>query len=269
MPASFHSPPPPMSRHLARLFACLFVFGVLPAQADLTLNGRSTVVAMGMQGSGKEQVWLDGTRVRRDLVDRGKSYSNLFDLKAREVTIVDHSLRQATVYATEALHRQTEAVVDSQAIRLEVKPTGRVHTLQAWSCAEHGLRLAMPAEIGGEKLRFEMEGTLWLARDAAEQKETAAILRLMQAPEFFIGLPQLAKVSPVQARGISEAIRRIAPMGLLCSVDVNLKYEGTGRIAQLSRKMASRISITYDDYSSAPIPKGAFDVPAGYKVTRQ
>lgn len=240
-----------------------------PSWADLTLHGRSTVVAMGMQGSGQEKVWLDKTMVRRDMMDRGKAYSNIFDFKAKEVTVIDHSLRQATVHATSSLKQQTDASVDSKAITLEVKPTGRTHTLQKWPCAEHNLSLGMPAEIGGEKLNFEMTGTIWLARNTAEQRETAAILKLMQDPDFFMGVPALAKTSPVQARGISEAIRRVAPMGLLCSVDVALKYEGTGRIAALSRKMASRISLTYDDYSTENIPKGAFEIPAGYRAIRQ
>jgi hypothetical protein len=239
------------------------------SQADLTLNGRSTVVAMGMQGTGKEKVWLDHTLMRRDMVDRGKAYTNLFDLKAKEVTIIDHSLRQATVYVTSSLRQETDASVDSKAIKLEVKPTGRTHVLQKWPCVEHTLSLTMPAEIGGEKLSFEMEGTLWLARNTPEQKEIAAVLKLMQDPDFFLGIPTLAKSSPVQARGISEAIRRIAPMGLLCSVDVSLKYEGTGRIAQLSKKMASRISLTFDDYSTEPIPKDTFQVPAGYRVVKE
>ncbi len=238
------------------------------SHADLTLNGRSTVVAMGMQGNGKEKVWLDKAMIRRDMVDRGKAYSNIFDLKAKEVTVVDHSLRQATVYATSSLKEQTEASVDSKAIKMELKPTGRTHTLQGWPCVEHSLNLAMPAEIGGEKLSFEMEGTVWLAKDTPEQKETASVLKLMREPDFFMGIPALAKTSPVQARGISEAIRRIAPMGLLCSVDVSLKYEGTGRIAQLSRKMASRISLTYDDYSTDAIPKGTFDIPPGYRQVK-
>jgi hypothetical protein len=253
--------------HLPLLMAAMAL--PMHAHADLTLNGRSTVVAMGMQGTGKEKVWLDKTLIRRDMVDRGKAYSNIFDLKAREVTVLDHSLRQATLYSTASLREQTEATVDSKAIKLDVKPTGRTHILQKWPCAEHILSLAMPAEIGGEKLSFEMEGTLWLARNTPEQKETATLLKLMQDPDFFLGIPTLAKTSPVQARGISEAIRRIAPMGLLCSVDLSLKYEGTGRIAQLSRKMASRISLTYDDYSTDPIPKESFEIPAGYRVVRQ
>ena len=251
------------------LVCALALCGFTPAHADLTLNGRSTVVAMGMQGNGKEKVWLDGHLIRRDMVDRGKAYSNIFDLKAKEVTIIDHSMRTATIYSTASIKEQTDAAVDSKAVKMELKPTGRTHTLQNWPCVENDISLAMPAEIGGEKLTFEMEGTVWLARNTAEQKETATVLKLMKEPEFFLGIPALAKTSPVQARGISEAIRKIAPMGLLCSVDVSLKYEGTGRIAQLSKKLASRISLTYDDYSSDPIPKGTFDVPAGYRVVKQ
>lgn len=251
------------------LLLCLLLACLPQAQADLTLNGRSTVVAMGMQGMGKEKLWLDDSRIRRDMVDRGKAYSNIFDLKARQVTVLDHSLRTATVYGSKALDAQGVASVDSKAVQLQVRPTGRSHTLQKWPCQEHELRLSMPAKVGGEALSFEMEGTVWLARNTPEQQETATIVRYMQAPQFFLAIPPLAKASPVQAQGISEAIRRIAPMGLVCSVDVKLEYEGSGRVAQLSRKMASRISLTYDDYSTGPIPKDTFAVPAGYRVVQQ
>jgi hypothetical protein len=239
------------------------------AHADLTLNGRSTVVAMSMQGSGQEKIWQEGTMIRRDLVDRGKSFSNIYDLKAKEVTVIDHSMRTATVFANTSIKQQVNATVDEKAIKIAVKPTGRVHKLQDWPCAEHNLTLTMPAEIGGEKLTFDMQGTVWLARDTPQQKEVAPILKLMTDPEFFMGVPALTKSSPVQAEGISEAIRHVAPMGLLCSVNMNLKYEGTGRVASLSKKMASRLSLTFLDYSTAPIPKGTFDIPAGYRVVKQ
>jgi hypothetical protein len=37
-----------------------------PARADLSLAGRSTVHAMGMQGIGQEGLWLRKTKLRRD-----------------------------------------------------------------------------------------------------------------------------------------------------------------------------------------------------------
>jgi hypothetical protein len=240
-----------------------------PASADLALMGRSTVLAMGMKGVGQEGVWLSKQHLRRDLIDRGKAYTHLYDLEAREIVIIDHSQRSAQVYTMGVLNRQADAKVVGKDVRLEVTPTGRKQTLQAWSCAEHKLNFVMPAEVAGEKLSFELSGTLWLARNTAEQKETDYFVKAAADPDFFMGIPALAKSSPAQARGISEAVRRISPMGLLCAIDAETKYQGSGRMAELSRKLASRISLTYERYSTAAIKPDTFDIPKGYRVVKQ
>jgi hypothetical protein len=239
------------------------------AQADLSMTGRSTVVAMGMQGVGQEGVWLSGPQIRRDLIDRGKAYSHLYDLKKNEITVIDHSQRLASIFAMSALNQQTDAKIASKNLTLDLKPTGKSRPMQKWKCAENTLAAAMPAEVGGEKVSFTMTGTVWLARDTAEQKEVAAFVSAAQTPDFFMGIPALAKSSPDQARGISEIMRRMAPMGLLCAVDVKTKYEGTGRMAALSNKLDSRISLTYEQYGTAPLKPEVFDIPKGYRVERK
>ena len=45
----------------ALLLALVGVVAALPAAADLSMTGRSKVVAMGMQGIGQEGIWLHGT----------------------------------------------------------------------------------------------------------------------------------------------------------------------------------------------------------------
>lgn len=256
-----------------RAFAVLLVltglFLALPARADLSLVGRSTVLAMGMQGVGQEGLWLSKTRLRRDLIDRGKAYTHLYDLNRREITIIDHSQRQASVYAMSELNQDADAHFSSKDLRLDLTPTGRRHQLQNWNCVEHKLFAAMPAEVAGEKVSFEMQGTLWLAKNSPDQNETAAFVKAAQEPDFFMGIPALARKSPGQAKGMSEVVRRLAPLGLLCAVDVETRYEGTGRMAELSRKMASRISVTYDKYSTDLLKPEVFDIPAGYRMVRQ
>lgn len=245
------------------------LFCALPAQADLSMTGRSTVIAMGMQGVGQEGLWLHDSQLRRDLIDRGKAYSHLYDLNKREITVIDHSKRIAQVYAMSSLNTQNDAKLASQDLKLELKPTGRNHKLQKWNCAEFDLLAAMPAEVGGEKVSFTMTGNVWLARDVPEQKETAAFVNAAKTPDFFMGVPALAKSSPAQARGMSEVVRRMAPMGLLCAAELKTKYEGTGRMAALSNKLDSRISLTYQQYGTNPLKLDAFDIPKGYQVTRQ
>jgi hypothetical protein len=253
----------------ALLLALAGVFAALPANADLSMTGRSTVVAMGMQGNGQEGVWLHGTQIRRDLIDRGKAYSHLYDLKKHEITVIDHSQRLAQVYTMAALNQQTDANISSKDLKLELTPTGRKHALQKWSCAEYDITATMPAEVAGEKVSFTLTGTVWLARDTPEQKEVAAFVRAAETPDFFMGIPALAKNSPAQARGMSEIVRRMAPMGLLCAVDVKTKYEGSGRMAALSNKLDSRISLTYQQYGSATLKADVYDIPAGYRVERK
>jgi hypothetical protein len=224
---------------------------------------------MGMQGVGQEGLWLRKTKLRRDLIDRGKAYSHLYDLGSREITIIDHSLRQASVYSMSALNQDADARFSSKDLKLELAPTGRRHELQRWNCAEQKLFASMPAEVAGEKVNFEMSGTIWLARNAPEQNETAPFVKSAQEPDFFMGIPALARKSPGQARGMSEVVRRLAPLGLLCAVDVETRYEGTGRMAELSRKMASRIAVTYEKYATDPLKDEVFDIPKGYRVVRQ
>lgn len=257
---------------MKRLKPTLILLGLAmaaPAAADLALMGRSTVVAMGMQGVGQEGLWLSGTSLRRDLIDRGKAYTHLYDLKTREIAIIDHSLRQAQVYTMSVLNKEADARVASKDVKLELVATGRKQALQDWNCIEHRLNFTMPAEVGGEKLAFELDGHIWLARGTPQQKETTHFVKAAADPNFFLGIPALAKSSPAQARGISEAIRRISPMGLVCAIDVDTRYQGSGRLAELSRKLSSRVSVTYERYSVDDIPADVFDVPKGYRVIKQ
>lgn len=251
---------------------CLFAFSLFlcatAARADLAVAGHSTVVVLGMQGVGQEAIWLDNTRIRRDLIDRGRAYTHLFDLESKEITVIDHAQRQADVHRLSELDNQQAAQIGGKDVKMDIKATGNKRTLQKWQCVEHKLLLTMPVDVGGDKLDFQLSGNVWLARNTAEQGETATFIKATRNPEFFLSVPALARASPVYARGLSEAIRRVAPLGLVCSLDVDMRYEGTGRMAELSRKLASHLSVEYDRYETKPIPEGAFVVPAGYRVVR-
>jgi hypothetical protein len=235
-----------------------------PARADLSLAGRSTVHAMGMQGIGQEGLWLRKTKLRRDMIDRGKAYSHLYDLNSREITIVDHSLRQASVYAMSALNQDADARFSSKDLKLDLTPTGRRHQLQNWNCAEHNLGMS-PC-----RRKWRREGELrdgpapsgW--RRTPPNKGNRRVRQGRPGTGFLHGHSRLAKKSPGQAKGMSEVVRRLAPLGLLCAVDVETRYEGTGRMAELSRKMASRIAVTYEQIRHrCSLKDEVFEIPKG------
>ena len=251
---------------------CCLALVALPAHADLTLLGHSTVWAMGMEGTGKETLSISKTHLRRDLNDRGRAYTQIFDLDRHEVALIDHALRTADTHATASLSRQAERQVPGKLhytdkeLHFELKATGAKRTLQNWTCVEHRLLVSTPAEVGGEKVEFEMSGHAWIALHVPEQAEMAEYVKALQAPGFSLEIPALGR-SPEQGRALSEALRRISPKGMLCGLEVELRYVGQGRVAELSKKLASRIALEVERYERKPIPKSNFDIPKGYLLT--
>jgi hypothetical protein len=235
------------------------------ARADLTMVGRSSVASIGMPVIGKETLQIQGKQMRRDIIDRGRAYSFLYDLDGREVTVMDHALRQATLYAMPGKVSTPEAKAVRKDLKLDLDKTERKHQLQDWVCEEHKLDAALPTQIGQDKAVFKLLGTVWLAAGTPEQKEMNALRKAAEAPDFLPGVPLQAKISEDQALVVAEVIKRLSGKGMLCAMEVQTQYEGTGRMVELARKVATRFSLTYDSYTTDKLPAAAFQIPDGYK----
>ncbi|MDP2432947.1 MAG: hypothetical protein Q8O33_13055 [Pseudomonadota bacterium] len=238
------------------------------AAADLTLNGRSTVMSMNMPSTSQERVYLKKDWLRRDQLDRGKAYTYIYDLNGHDISALDHSQRQLRVYAMNALANTPEAKVSHQELKLGLDATGQKHTLGTWNCAEHKLDASMPAELGPEKVLLRLDGKVWLARNTREQKDLQAFFKAMDTPDFLIGIPGLQKSSPAHIRALGEVLRRLFSQGMVCAIDVELKYEGGGRMAELARRMGSRLNLVYESVTTDPVPDEFFKVPPGYQQVR-
>lgn len=241
----------------------------LAAGADLTLTGHSTVGSLGTTLAQEERLLIHDNWLRRDFTDRGKAYSHLYDLARRQVVMMDHSFRYVEIYDMAALNTVTQVSAPTEKLDLSVTPTGRKNKLQAWTCVEHAVSSSMPALLGNEWVTFILKGTVWLASGVPEQVSVKALVQAAQDPAFFLAIPTAVRVAPAQARGISEIIRRLAPKGLPCMGEVDFTFEGTGPMANLARKMPSRLGVQYRAYSAEPISKDAFAIPAGYSVVRR
>ncbi len=241
----------------------------LAAAADLTLNGRSTIMSMNMPSTSQERVYLKKSWLRRDQLDRGKAYTYIYDLEGRDISALDHSLRQLQVYEMNAVANTPEAKASYKDLKLELEPTGQKHTLGTWNCAENTLDASMPAELGPEKVLLQLVGKVWLARNTRESKDLHAFFKAMDSPDFLIGFPALAKNSPTHTRALGEVLRRLFNQGMVCAIDVELKYEGGGRMAELARRMGTHLNLVYESASTDPVPDEFFMVPPGYRQVRR
>ena len=243
------------------------LIGLIPltsAHADLTLSGRSSLSALGHSTSGQEVLQIKGNKLRRDVMDRGRAYSYLFDLTEHRIVVIDHGFRLAEIHATDDM-KPPQAKAGNADFKMDMDKTGRQHDLQDWDCREYKLDVTMPAELGADKVTFKLNGTVWMAKGAKEQKDMAAFRKAASSPEFLVGLPAVAKITQDQAQALGETIRRLSTMGNLCALDVQTLYEGQGRMAELARKVPTRMKVTYDGYSGESIKDEAFEIPAGYR----
>jgi len=239
-----------------------------PATADLTLTGFSTISTFGRPMSNQEQIMIHKTSVRRDFIDRGRASIHLFDLATRQGVIIDPLFRRAEVYDLNAIKVNTEVSAPVDRLKLNIERTGRQHPLRDWTCSEYNLTVSMPAVMGNEETVFNLKGQVWLAEHTRERAAVKDLIKIAERPDFFLAIPQIARTMPAQARAVSELIRKLVPKGLPCAGQFDISYEGSGPLANLARKLPTRLGLEFQNYSTNPIPPEAFAIPAGYQIVQ-
>jgi hypothetical protein len=261
-----------LTRYLRRklctplLTSVMAVAIVTPIHADLTLNGYSQVSALNRPNRSQETLYLKKDRLRRDLIERGRSYTYLYDLKGRELTFIDHLFRQAEVRRLEV--GAQKGAPKGKDLKLDLSPTGRKHELTPWECVEHQVKASLPGSMGQEQVVVKLDGQVWLAPNTREQRLIDPFIKSIPAQDLFIGVPTQGRAATTQVQGVNEVLRRILPKGMLCAFDIQVDYEGDGPMANLARRMASRVSLVYEQISDAALKDELFEIPAGYQVSQ-
>ncbi|MGQ9860817.1 MAG: hypothetical protein ACUVSD_02250 [Thiobacillaceae bacterium] len=239
---------------------------VRPVYADLTLSGFSQVSALNHPNRSQETLYLKKDRLRRDLTERGRSYTYLYDLKQRELTFIDHLFRQAEVRRLET--GEQKGAPKFKDLKLELTPTGRKHDLTPWECVEHQVKASLPGSMGQEQVVVNLDGQVWLAPNTREQRHIDPFIKSIPAQDLFIGVPTQGRAATTQVQGVGEVLRRILPKGMLCAFDIQIDYEGAGPMANLARRMSTRVSLVYENVSETALKDEMFAIPAGYQVNR-
>ncbi|MEW6120169.1 MAG: hypothetical protein AB1593_08770 [Pseudomonadota bacterium] len=237
---------------------------VSTAQADLALTGYSAAGPLSTQ----ERIWIREGQVRRDFVDRGRAYTHLFDLGKRQVALIDHVARLVELHDLKSLQAGTEIGAPTSALKLSLDPTGETRPLRHWNCEAHTLAASMPTRLGPEETVFHLNGKVWVARGTPEQAAVKKLIDMTRQKDFFLGIPAAVKATPAQAKMLSELVRELAPRGLPCGGELDARYEGTGPMANLARRLPARLSLSIQDFSNTPIKPELFELPEGYQVRR-
>jgi len=248
------------------LTSAMAVASVTPAGADLTLNGFSSVSALNRPNRSQEALYLKKDRLRRDLTERGRSYTYLYDLRQRELIFIDHLFRQAEVRRLEM--GEQKGATKGRDLKLDLTPTGRKHDLAPWECIEYQVKASLPGSMGQEQVVVNLDGQVWLAPNTREQRHIDPFIKSIPAQDLFIGVPTQGRAATTQVQGVNEVLRRILRKGMLCAFEIQVDYEGDGPMANLARRMSTRVSLVYESVSETALKDELFEIPAGYQVNR-
>lgn len=237
---------------------------ITPVHADLTLNGFSQVSALNRPNRSQEVLYIKKDRLRRDLTERGRSYTYLYDLKQRELTFIDHLFRQAEVRRLEV--GEQKGAPKGKDLKLDLTPTGRKHDLTPWECVEHQVKASLPGSMGQEQVVVNLDGQVWLAPNTREQRHIDPFIKSIPAQDLFIGVPTQGRAATTQVQGVNEVLRRILPKGMLCAFELQVDYQGDGPMANLARRMSTRLSLVFESISEAALKDEVFEIPAGYQI---
>jgi len=58
-------------------------------------------------------------------------------------------------------------------------------------------------------------------------------------------------------------------MGMLCAAEVDLRFEGEGRLVELAKRVGTRVGITFEQFNTDALKDESFIVPANYRVIRR
>lgn len=254
-----------MSFRIVQSLLAAVLLAATPARADLALVGFSTAGPLSTQ----EKIWIRGSQMRRDFTDRGRAYTQLFDLAQHRLSVIDHASRAIETHDLNSLRTDAEVGAPSSELKLSLEPTGETRPLRHWTCAANTLAASVPARLGGEETVLHLKGTIWIASGSPEQASVKELAELARRKDFFVGIPAAVKATPAQANLLSALVRSLAPKGLPCGGEIDARFEGAGPMANLAKRLPARLTLSIQDFSSAAIDPGAFALPAGYQSVRR
>jgi hypothetical protein len=236
------------------------------AGADVTLKQKTGgKMAMGGAASGETTQYIKGTRMRVDEGMTGTPTSQIIDLASQQLIVINAKRREADVYDMAKLSAQV-AKGPVGNVTASLTPTRQTRQIAGQTCTVHEMKVAVPTEMGGEKLNLTITGPVCLSKDAPGHEDFAALYK----SGAFFGDPRTASAQPGHARGLAMLYREMASRGVPLAQEMNIRFEGSGPMAGMMAKVGgSSMTMEVVSISTDPIDDAIFAIPADYKINKR
>jgi hypothetical protein len=241
---------------------------VSPATADVTVRLKNSGKGpMGAAMGGEMTQQIKGAKMRTDQTVGSDPTSTIIDADGQRMILLHHGKREADVHDMAKLSQEIAQATGGGEVTASVTPTARTRQVAGTTCTDHDVRMAIPTQMGEETITTVMTGVACLAKGGPGAADYATFYRTAAEKGLFFGDPRGAKAQPGQARGMTALYRDMATLGVPYATELQMKFEGTGMMANMMNKMGGMTMISeVISVSADPVPDTQFEVPAGYKV---
>lgn len=249
-------------------FTALALAISIPASADVTLTGTSSMKGGPFSADGATTTYIKGSKMRTDSTFRGDLTSMIFDVDGQKMISINHKKKEAEVFEM-AVFQKSMAPIDDSSVAVKFSPNGETKTVAGEKCDGYTMTITIPFKQEGmpEGLSIILTGPVFVAKNSAAKDEYAAFYAKAVEKGFFFTNPAQAKAQPGIAKGFATLYKELAKAGVAYETTMQVKFEGGGMMGSMMNKMAgSNVTTTYTSISSEAIADAQFEVPEGYKV---
>ncbi len=249
-------------------FTALALLISVPAGADVTLTGTSSMKGGPFAAEGAALTYIKGAKMRTDSTFRGDLTSMVFDVDGQKMIMINHKKKEAEVFEM-ATFQNSVGVIDDGALDVTFTPNGESKVIAGETCDGYTMTITIPFKQEGmpEGLSIVMTGPVFVAKNSPAKDEYATFYLNAVEKGFFFTNPAQAKAQPGVAKGFARLYREMAKTGVAYEMSMQIKFEGGGMMGSMMNKMGgSTVTTSYTSVSSDPIADSQFDIPDGYKV---
>lgn len=253
------------------MLACALLALAAPAHADLTIRSTSSGKGFGISGDTTAVTYIKGLKMRTDTQAGRKSVSQIFDVDAQKMYMLDHKDKEVQVWDMAAFAAQLSSTIPTDSMQASIKPNGQTKALGGHTAEGHDVEVVVPASAGGMPIPIRLSGTTWIAKGAPGSADYAAFYQGAAEKGWIFGDPRAAQGSPGQAKALAQMYLEFARIGgLPLETVVNIKMDGGGAMGGLMSKIGGmQMTTTMDSVETGPVDDGQFQPPADYKVKPQ
>ena len=253
-------------------------------RADVTVV-QTTTIEGGMAAMAGNSVTpkitarVKGRKMRNDVEVGPNLMSTILDLASKELIILRHDQKTATVTSPGAAAKPPADVKISVADS-KVAPTGKSQVIEGIKCDEYAFTTSMsmgemtgaqaPAEAAAmmKDMRMNMSGSMWVAKDVPPAAaEYVAFMKAASSSD----MAAITAGAGVNIPGLDKMMKAMSSVdGMPYLTEMTITIDGTGQIADMMKQMgAMKITTRVTSIKADPIADDQFQIPAGYTTIKQ